>query len=90
MCGSVRNRLEEASFQGWWVSRARTPDPECGASRWLHQQKAALKFQSAKDLPGLPPAPGEGNVGAMLDNMTKMLALEDSALGEMSDNDTSD
>jgi len=29
------------------VSRAWPPDPECGASRWLHQQKAALKFQSA-------------------------------------------
>jgi hypothetical protein len=24
-----------------------TPDPGCGTSRWLHEQKAALKFQSA-------------------------------------------
>jgi hypothetical protein len=48
MRGSVRNRPEEASFQGGRVSRAMTPDPGDCTSRWLHQQKAALKFQPAR------------------------------------------
>jgi hypothetical protein len=48
MRGSVRNRPEEASFQGGRVSRAMKPDPEGSTSRWLHQQKPALKPQSAR------------------------------------------
>jgi hypothetical protein len=50
MRGSVRNRPEEARFQGGRVHRVTAPDPECGAFRRLHEQKVALKFQSATSL----------------------------------------
>jgi hypothetical protein len=47
MRGSVRNRPEEASFSRVAGQQSETPDPEGGTSRWLHEHKTALKFQSA-------------------------------------------